>query len=115
MTTIKDSNGVELTYDETINVGDIVTAYHSGYHKITEITPRYEIGGSPRVPLFTYVLVAKADGTLAKRSSITKECDASFCRHVKQELAKTITKKKEELARLESLQIIFENNNGSLR
>lgn len=115
MTTIKHENGVELTYDETINVGDIVTTYHSGYHKITEITPRCGIDGSPRVPLFTYVLVARADGTLAKRKSITKSCDASFCRHFKESLEKTIAEKKAELVCLESLQTVFANINGSLR
>ncbi len=113
MTTITYAGGVKLDFDETIKVGDIITAYQSGYHKVTDITPRYQKNGDVMIPLFTYCLVAKANGTVAKGKVITKSCDASYCRRATDALEKTIAEKKAEVARLESLQIVFTNLCGS--
>lgn len=74
MTKVTYPNGHISQYDETIKVGDIISTYHSGFHRVTEVKPRE--GGTP---LISYVKIAKDDGSKSK--AIPNRCDASFCKH----------------------------------
>jgi hypothetical protein len=100
MTTIKYPNGVTIQYDETIKVGDIIIAYHKGFHKVTKITPReMDISIYKRCmnctdysqhasPFITYVQIAKTDGSPAPQRINT--CDASYCQHAKPFIHETV-------------------------
>lgn len=59
-----------------IRVGDIITAYNSGWHRLLEIVPRERFA-----PLFKYQRVVYENGNKCKRRDIN-ECDASFCKKV---------------------------------
>lgn len=69
--------GVELQWDDTLTVGELVTTYHRGYHILTSIDHR---DGHP--PLATYVQVIKPDGTRIKTPSRSNACDISYVRRV---------------------------------
>ncbi len=75
-------------------IGDIITAYYKGYHKVLAIHPRY-FGpsegyseewlkqnnikiGDEMSPLIEYQIVLDSNGKSIK-SKITKKCDASYC------------------------------------
>ena len=98
MAFIEYSDGLISRWDETITVGELITAYNDGYHILTRIEfrerpvmanpdivahshPEYE-----RTPLFHYVKVLKGDGTPSKR--ITSQCSAAHCQRVTKEQAK---------------------------
>jgi hypothetical protein len=80
----KKYGGVTLTYDDTIKVGDLITAYHSGYHKLLRIEPR-----KANPPLFYYKTVFRDDGTPVN-SKAPKSCDASYCRFAAPEIKQKI-------------------------
>lgn len=101
MTTVKYPNGVYITYDETIKVGDLIATYNKGFYKMEKITPRG--AGSP---LAEYSLFAKEDGTLHKGKNISKCCDMSYCRHARESVADSITLKEKEVASLKAFQLI---------
>lgn len=73
MTKVTYPNGVVLQYDESIVVGDIITSYHSGFHRVISI----EYRGSNTTPLIEYEKVFDKDGN-PKRGK--NSCDASYCR-----------------------------------
>lgn len=77
-------NGVVLTWDDTISVGTLITAYHAGYHVVTGIEFRDH---SP--PIFTYNRVVSKDGVRVN-SKRQESCDASYCRKITQETIKKI-------------------------
>lgn len=84
-------------FDQDIKVGDIITAYHKGYHRVVEVKRRFH---NPNVPsydrfyysdvetpdhvemnsLITYVKVLTDDFKVAPRKKA--QCDASYCRIV---------------------------------
>ena len=66
-------NGIQLEWDDTISVGQLITSYDSGYHVVTSIEQREN-----KPPLFNYVRV---DGRRRQSS-----CDASFCRKATAEM-----------------------------
>ena len=98
MTEVICSNGVKLTWDETLKIGDLITSYHKGYWKLTNITTRK---GMP--PLFQYTKQFKPDGTPVSGKAIM-ECDASFCRNAKTVIAEELTKLTKQIATLNKLQ-----------
>lgn len=73
-------------------VGDLITAYHSGIHRITEIERRFykdenDIPSSLRnerkvgdeyAPIIKYEKVLQENGELPK-SKMKKSCDAGYC------------------------------------
>ncbi len=73
MTKVQYPNGVVLQYDESIMVGDIITSYHSGFHRVLNI----ECRGPNSTPLFEYERIFDKDGN-PKRGK--NSCDASYCR-----------------------------------
>jgi hypothetical protein len=95
MISITYPNGYVGTYDETIKVGDIISAYLTGYHKVTKIEER---GGE--VPLFYYQMVADKNGK--PKNSKENYCDAAYCRHAKETLIEEVAKKIKELEQLNS-------------
>lgn len=78
--------------DLDFKVGDMVTGYHKGYHKVTKITPRYvtqeEIDrygvysemspGDELSPLIEYQVMFNSRAERTKKV-VHKECDASYC------------------------------------
>ena len=100
MAYVKYSNGVVLTWDETISVGEMITTYNEGYHILTSIDFRDRPARNPiyrstvydtyaiewshdsmqNTPLFHYTKVLTSKGTRSK--SITSKCDASYCKRV---------------------------------
>lgn len=70
-------NGVVLEWDETLQVGELITAYHSGYHILTGFDYR-----EGQTPLILYVTVLRADGTKVKKPSTARTCDASYVRKI---------------------------------
>lgn len=58
--------------DNGIKIGDIITAYHKGYHRVTDIIPR-----KGAMSLIQYKMIM--DSKLNKRRGNEKTCDASYC------------------------------------
>lgn len=67
-------------FDRDLKVGDIITAYHAGYHKVTGIERRFDYQGKEFNSIIHYVRVANGQGKRARSSK--KRCDASFCEKV---------------------------------
>lgn len=68
-----------------ISVGSIITAYHSGYHKVTGFEDRsYPIdsaGNMKQSLLVEYIKVANADGKKSRK--IKNNCHIDYCKVVK--------------------------------
>lgn len=77
MQTVTYENGVVLVWDETLQIGELITSYHSGYHVLTGIHFRKN-----STPTFDYVTVVREDGTPIKKPGAAKSCDAAYCRRV---------------------------------
>lgn len=60
-------------------VGDFITSYHKGIHKLMEIQPRGKEAN--HVPIFAYAAVLTSDYKPVKRKALN-ECDAGYCRIV---------------------------------
>lgn len=56
-----------------VKIGDVITAYHKGYHIVTGIIPRGQ-----SMAIIQYRTVLDRSFTPKKGMSI-KECDASYC------------------------------------
>lgn len=99
MISVTYPNGVTLAYDETLKVGDIITAYNKGYHKLEEIKERND-----STPLFFYSLFAKEDGTIRTNpKKIINSCDASHCRRASEIIDAEIQESENKLASLQNL------------
>jgi hypothetical protein len=70
------------TWDTTLQVGELITAYEAGYHILLEVgEPR-----GPYAPLIKYRRVVSANGALIKtKKPVTLTCDASFAIRVTKE------------------------------
>lgn len=72
------------TYDKTIAVGDIVTAYQKGYWRVDEIEVRGNTycGGKMyrTAPLVKLTLVLDSNGK--KASARKSECDIGYCKKI---------------------------------
>ncbi len=77
MQEVRFDNGVVLQWDDTLKVGELITAYASGYHILTMFEFR---DGS--TPLIHYVTVVKENGDRVKKPGTPKVCDASYVRRV---------------------------------
>lgn len=76
MQTVTCANGVQLTWDDTLTVGELITTYNAGYHILHRVELR-----EGNAPLMYYTQVAKDDGTLVNGKA-EKCCDASYVRRV---------------------------------
>ena len=62
-----------------VKVGDIITAYHKGYHRVTNFEDfQYNIGGN--VKLVHYEKVANEDGKPSRK--LKKRCSIDYCKVV---------------------------------
>lgn len=69
---------IPQAWDETLTVGELVTAYEKGYHVIVKIEPRAEYA-----PLVYYRRVVSEAGSLIKtKTPATLCCDAAYVRRV---------------------------------
>ena len=92
MATITNSNGYVSNWDETITVGTLITAYHSGYFILERIDHRDQDDGEPdferQAPVFHYVKVVSTSGLPSAK--VRQCCDASFCARVTKETIASI-------------------------
>ena len=79
MATVTYPNGVVLSWDDTLQVGELITAYEAGYHIITGF--EYRDG---MTPLIYHVRVVCDAGRKVKGTK-TMVCDASFARRLTKE------------------------------
>lgn len=74
----------KATYDKTIKVGDIVTAYHKGFHRVLKIENRHNmvVGGKTYhpSPLVTLELVLDSNGKKARPKETS--CDINWCKKI---------------------------------
>lgn len=101
MITFTYPNGYSVDYDETIKVGDLITAYNEGYHRVTKVEDR---PGKP--PLIDYVKVCKIDGSYSKK--LKGHCCATYCRHAYQSIVDEIKHHDEAI---KTLQFLIVSNN----
>ncbi len=98
MKTITCENGVKLTHDDELKLGDMIIAYHAGYHELAEIKDR----GENVSPLFGYRTVFNSSGKPIKGKKLLW-CDASYCRRALAYLNKSIAETEEILVSLNKL------------
>lgn len=106
-----------MNYDQTIKVGDLITAYHKGFWQVTEVQRRfltdYDVAtyssyrdykaGYEYNPVIHYKQVATA-GFVKTSGKKIKSCDASFCRKISEEyFAKLRVDLEKQIAALEQL------------
>jgi hypothetical protein len=97
MKSVTCSNGVVLQYDDSIVVGDMITAYNKGLHIVTEIIPR-----EGQTPLFAYRRVFDSEHRAVKTKKIDS-CDASYCRKAMDHLMQALEARKQEIASIETI------------
>ena len=90
-------NGVKITIDETLKVGDLITAYHKGYHEIVTFEERDDCA-----PLVHFKTRFKSDGKPANSKRIMC-CDMGYCRHAEIGLTNEIRRKEEEIEKLKTI------------
>lgn len=73
------------TYDSTLKIGQLITAYHSGFHILTEIHFR-----DPEEPLFYYTKVLNENGTKSERE--VNSSSALWCGGVTAKSSKALMK-----------------------
>lgn len=85
--------------DNGVKVGDIITAYHKGYHLVVAIHPRSrkETGGSGSSSIVYRTIVDRHLKPSTK--NVTRQCDAWWC--------KVITK--EQIEKERSIQVAHYN------
>lgn len=78
-------------FDKDLKVGDIITAYHKGYHKVVQVERRFVSKedrlcgetlptGSEYTSLIHYQQYAKENGEVIKPTKTIKSCDSAYCR-----------------------------------
>ena len=73
-------SGLVLEWDDTLQVGELITAYDAGYFILAGFD--YREGSTP---LAHYVQVVRPDGTRVKKPGATRTCDAAAVRRVTRE------------------------------
>lgn len=96
MITFTYPNGYTSEYDETIKVGDLITCYNEGYHRVTQIEDR---PGKP--PCYHYIKVCKFDGSYSKK--LKGHCDASYCRHAGSHIKQSVSNHFDTIKALQTL------------
>ena len=98
MTKVICANGVVLQFDEMIKIGDIITCYYSGYHKVVEIIPR-----DSNTPLMEFKLIMTASGK-KKQNQKPRSCDASYCRLASESIPDIIKEHEDIICALKQFQ-----------
>lgn len=90
-------------HGETIRVGSIIKAYRPGYHIVTSIVDRRDIGKySTDSPLIHYMPLLTSKGTKAAKSP--QSCDAAYCSLASRRLPEEIKQLEEHIAALKKFQ-----------
>lgn len=108
-----------------MKIGDIISAYHEGYHKITKISKRWkhitennvyindeynpDTCGEPIGDLIYYIKVYSSDGKPVN-SNKTKCSDISFCKPANQSISEEIFKLTEKIRNLKDIQLNIQQN-----
>ena len=98
MKSVKHPNGYVGIWDDELIPGDLITAYHSGYHEFI----KYEYRGHELVPLIHYKKRFNLDGKPIK-SKVTLVCDGAYCRKANEHIEKSISDKKIAIENLSKL------------
>ena len=85
MQSVTFPHGVTIAWDDTLTVGELVTAYEKGYHVITGFEFRE---GHP--PLVYYRRVVSSSGKKIKGKGSDLSCDASYVQRVTYAAAQAI-------------------------
>ena len=98
MKTVKYS-GMELTWDDELKSGDLITTYWKGYYTFVrfEFENRHN---DPPIALFTKTY--DVGGKPCKSKKIIG-CDASYCRKAADQIKAEIEKRKNEIVALEKV------------
>ena len=97
MKTVKFCDGLELTYDDELKVGDLITTYYKGYYKFVGFQNRHN-----ECPIACFKRAYDLDGKPRKSKKIM-ECDAFWCRKASDKIKVEIEKRKNEIVALEKL------------
>jgi hypothetical protein len=81
MKTFRTTSGYKLQIDNTIKVGDLVTGYHKGFHRVISVGQPYA-GASTYLVYYEAVLDSKCNPV---RSKTKRSCDLSYCRKIDKE------------------------------
>lgn len=83
---------MNVTEHNGFKLGDLITTYHTGFWRLTDIERRWhqvgailggkDVGGQEHGALFTYAKEYDADFEPIKRKGWQEECDESHCRKV---------------------------------
>lgn len=86
-------------FDKNLKGGDVITAYHAGYHRVTKVERRFytkedeeRYGGRYKAgeefnALIEYETLADAKGKLRKKPGKPRHCDAAYYSLVSKERA----------------------------
>lgn len=92
---------------DEIRVGSIIKAYRPGYHVVTAIEDRRNIGKySTDSPLIHYKPLLTSKGTIAANSKQT--CDAAYCSLASRRIPEEIKKLEEHIEALKSFQFDYD-------
>jgi hypothetical protein len=64
-------------YDDSLKVGDVITAYHSGYHVLTRIEKR-----NGHNPLAHYITILDGKCNKHRKPIVRQNCDMHYCKRV---------------------------------
>jgi len=100
-------------FDKDIKVGDLITSYHKGIHKVTKIVPRFHTSstalysgntgliGKEYESQIYYNQVADAKGN--PRKGRERSCDATYCKLAIVDLREQVKELHETISRLEEI------------
>ena len=94
MSTLNKYNGMKI--------GDLISAYHSGIHRLTKIEER-----KVYAPLFTYDRVYTSAGKKSSRKNLQCHCDC--CQPAKEYLKYEVARMEAELKNLKAFRERLEN------
>ena len=79
---------MEIEYD--FQIGDIITAYHNGFHRIVKIIDRSHENSAP---LIVYRRILNSDGKSTGNVKKNDQCDAGFCQKIDIEFVRKLHEK----------------------
>lgn len=92
---------MKIKYD--FKVGDLITAYHDGFHQIVEIFDR---SNEKCAPLIVYRRILNSDGKSAGNMKKNDQCDAGFCQKIDAKFVQELYKKEIHAADLKHDQLL---------
>lgn len=98
MKTIIYDNGYKGEFDDTLQPGDLITAYQKGYHEFIKFQDR----GAGNVPLVHYRQKFNFNGKPCNSKKILV-CDAAYCRRAAEHINAAIIQKQVEINMLKGI------------